>query len=58
MPRLTKYWITFEAIAKPDALSLGCGVTARSEVDALQLLERFSTGLNREGFPNHRNSDS
>ena len=21
-------------------------------------LERFSTGLNREGFPNHRNSDS
>jgi len=40
IPRLTKYWISFEAMAKPNALSLGCGVTALSEADALQLIEQ------------------
>ena len=37
---LKRYWITFETIPNPTPLNLGCGVTAQSRDDALDLLNR------------------
>jgi hypothetical protein len=38
MKLLTRYWFTFERLATPTALNLGCGVTAYSLADAQGLL--------------------
>jgi hypothetical protein len=46
MTELHKYWFRFEKIAKPTAVNLGCGVTAYSEQDALELLRNAIFGAN------------
>jgi hypothetical protein len=38
MKLLTRYWITFERLAKPTPLNLGCGVTAFGCEDALEIV--------------------
>jgi hypothetical protein len=46
MTLLTLYWFTFERIASPTALNLGCGVTAYDLDDALSILrESVFTGI-------------
>ena len=35
---LVRYWITFDGLSSANALSLGCGVTARSKEDALEIV--------------------
>lgn len=45
MKFLTRYWITFERLANPTPLNLGCGVTAFSREDALEIVrERAFAG--------------
>jgi hypothetical protein len=38
MKLLTRYWFTFTKTSKPSPLNIGCGVTAFSYADALDLL--------------------
>ena len=38
MRLLTRYWFTFERIASPSPLNLGCGVTAYDLADAVSIL--------------------
>lgn len=38
--RLTAFWIKFKRIDSPTPLNLGCGVTAYSQQDAVELVKR------------------
>jgi hypothetical protein len=38
LPRLKRYWVTFERQQTPSLLNLGVGVTAYSEADACKLV--------------------
>jgi len=44
--RLHMFWFRFEALPKPTAVNLGCGVTAYSREDALNLLRKHVFGAN------------
>lgn len=46
MSNLRKFWFRFEALPRPTAINLGCGVTADSRDDALQLLREHVFGPN------------
>jgi hypothetical protein len=39
MQTLTRYWFTFAKLAIPTPLKLGCGVTAFSHEDAVEILK-------------------
>jgi hypothetical protein len=38
MKQLRRYWFSFEKVARPNPLNLGCGVTAYDYADATSLL--------------------
>jgi len=47
MKQLTRYWFTFTKLSKPSPLNIGCGVTAWTYEDALEIMcERFGTEVN------------
>lgn len=37
---LKRYWFTFEKLQQPTPLNLGCGVTAFSKEEAIELLKK------------------
>jgi hypothetical protein len=43
MKLLTRYWFTFTSASKPSPFNIGCGVTAFSYADALELLRERLT---------------
>ena len=41
MPVLHRYWFRFERLKQPSPLNLGCGVTAFSKEDAVELMKQM-----------------
>jgi hypothetical protein len=46
MKSLKRFWFKFEISPKPDAINLGCGVSAYDYEDAILLLRKYVFGAN------------